>query len=349
MIASCQKDEFKVSTKTEKFFHVKNGNFLIPVLIRGNTESKKIIIFIQGGPASNSLDFAFVDYPNWRNTLEKDYAVAYYEQRGNGNSQGDFSLGENITATYTEDLHKVASFLAKAYHAEITMLGHSYGGDLMFEYMIRYGNSGIPKRYIAADAPATSDAELDTLRWKFRWEFLQNIAKLEISNGTKVKEWNEVLDWLRITPQIKVGGTDPYKHMKQWNTYVQDLIYPKFPEKSPSNKDYLNVIFFSAYNPFPAFLSGKEREKLENQLFKEEFETFKKGNELMNRLSEINNQSILLLTGRYDDVCPPEELTYIFDKIRSHQKQIKIINNANHQIFIDQPSEFFNAVKSFIH
>lgn len=348
MLSSCQKEDFELSSNANDMFHVKNGDYLIPVLVRGNTANRKIILFIQGGPAQNSLDFAKVDYPGWKNTLEKEYAVAYYDQRGTGNHQGNFSLGENVTTTYLEDLHKVAAFLEKAYNAEIIMLGHSYGGGLMYEYIIRYGDTGIPIKYISADGPASSDAELDTLRWDFRWDFLYNTANLEISRGTNVSEWNEVLDWLSVTPEIKIGGDDPYKHMIQWNAYVEDLIVPKFPFKDPKVGEYMLVLFLSSYNPFPALLSFAAMQELEDRLFDEEYDSFKTGNQLMNRLPAIDNQSILLITGRYDDVCPPEELTYIYDQITSPQKQIEIIDNASHQIFIDQPTEFFNTIKFFV-
>ena len=113
IFTSCQKEDFELSSNANDMFHVKNGDYLIPVLVRGNTASKKIILFIQGGPGSNTLDFAKVDYPGWKNTLENEYAIAYYDQRGTGNSQGNFTFGQSIYSTYTDDLHEVAFFFKK--------------------------------------------------------------------------------------------------------------------------------------------------------------------------------------------------------------------------------------------
>jgi pimeloyl-ACP methyl ester carboxylesterase len=221
MVTSCQKEDFELSSNANDMFHVKNGDYLIPVLVRGNTASKKIILFIQGGPGSNTLDFAKVDYPGWKNTLEKEYAIAYYDQRGTGNSQGNFTLGQSVYATYADDLHKVAAFLKQAYNADIIMLGHSFGGDVMYEYMIRYGDSGIPIKYISANSPVTTDSDEDTLRWKFRRDFLYNTANLAISKNINVSAWNGVLQWLSVTPEIKkIDGSEPYKLMIQWNKYV---------------------------------------------------------------------------------------------------------------------------------
>lgn len=346
---SCRKEAFEIGTEVHDTFYVKNNDYLIPVKVRGNTGSKKIILFVTGGPGSNTFDFAEVDYPGWKNTLEKEFALAYYEQRGTGNSQGNFDFGENIYETYTEDLHKAAAFLKKAYDAEIILMGHSFGGRLVYEYMIRYGQLGIPGKYISASGPATTDAAADTLRWKFRRSFLYNTANLEISRNTRVNEWEAVLQWLSATPEIKkVEGDYPYKLMDQWNSYVENLVYSNYGEKSPAFRDYVKVIFCSTYNPFPSLLNGTYRDKIVSLFAREDKKGYDNGSQLMNRLKQIDTQSVLLLTGKYDDVCPPEELDYIYKQIPSTQKRIEIIDYAGHELFTHQPIEFYNQIKSFI-
>lgn len=129
---SCNKSNFSISPSSDELFHMKNGDYLIPVRIRGNTASKKIILFVQGGPGSNTLDFAEIDYPGWKSTLEKKYAVAYYDQRGTRNQQGSLNLEEFSISLYVDDLHEIAAFLQTAHEAEIIMLGHSFGGHLSY-------------------------------------------------------------------------------------------------------------------------------------------------------------------------------------------------------------------------
>jgi pimeloyl-ACP methyl ester carboxylesterase len=342
-LTSCQQDDFELTAKANETFHIKNGDYLIPVSVRGNTASKKILLYVQGGPGYASLDFAKVDYSEWRNSLEVDYAVAYYDQRGTGNKQGNFTQGATALTTWIEDLHKVATFLEKAYGAEIIMMGHSFGGDLTLRYMIAKGDNAIPTKYISIDAPVTTDSDADTLRWKFRREFLYNTAHLEISRGKRVGEWTNVLQWLATVPEIKkIEGDNPYQLMRQWNTYVEELIYPDYPEKLATVKNYMTIAFASNYNPL-AYLNSTYTDEVGDQLQEEEERDF-----LMPKLSQINNQQILLLGGRYDDICPPEELTYIFSQITSSQKEMKIIDYAGHTPFIDQPTEFFEAVKNFV-
>ena len=335
IFTSCQKEDFSISTNTDELLHIKNGDYLIPVLVRGNTASKKIILFVQGGPGSNTLDFAEIDYPGWKNTLEKEYAIAYYDQRGTGNRQGNFSLDQISMDSYIDDLHKIATFLHSAYDAEIIMMGHSFGGQLMYRYMLAHITDGIPNKYISVDGTATNDK--DPLRWEFRREFLYNTANLEISNGKNVNEWNEVLTWLSVRPTIETN-----EDKDQWNDYVEQLVYEYYPEKSLSARNYLNVLFSSPYNPLPAYLNGKVADEVTSKLF-EDINTFN----LTGKLSGIN-QNILLITGRYDDVCPPEEMNYVLDQISSPSKQFEIIEDAGHESFNHQPEAFTNLILNYI-
>ena len=96
IVVSCSKQDFTGKPKAKDLFHVKNGDYLIPVAGKGNTASKKILLYIQGGPGINSLDFANIDYAGWGNTLEKEYALSYCYQTGTGNVQGNFTQGENV-------------------------------------------------------------------------------------------------------------------------------------------------------------------------------------------------------------------------------------------------------------
>jgi pimeloyl-ACP methyl ester carboxylesterase len=342
--SSCSKRDFEISSNAHDFMHVKNGDYNIPVLVRGNTAGKKILLYIQGGPVINSLDFAEVDYPGWKSSLEKSYAVAYYDQRGTGNLNGNFSQGQSVLTTWIDDLHKVAAFLQKAYDADVIMLGHSFGGLLMYRYMIDKGTDAIPVKFISVSSPVTTDADTDTLRWKFRREFLLNTANLQISRGVKLNEWNQVLSWLSVTPAIKkINGNDPYQLFKQWNQYVEELVYSTYPQKEVKARDYLNIIFSSSYNPLPAFLKGNYRDELITRILLEEEQ-----NDLMPMLPLINYQSLLMITGRYDDICVPEELTYAYNKISSPNKRMKIIDYSGHYPFIDQPTQFNQEVKLFL-
>ncbi len=60
------------------------------------------------------------------------------------------------------------------------------------------------------------------------------------------------------------------------------------------------------------------------------------------------DKNILLITGRYDDICPPSEMQFVFDSIASVNKRMEIIEDAGHESFIHQPEEFFTLVKNYV-
>lgn len=345
--ASCSKGkkDFTIGEHADNYFHVNNDDYAIPVWVRGNTSGKKIILYVQGGPAGNTMDFALIDYPGWKNTLEKDYAVAYYEQRGTGNRQGNFDLGESVLDTYVSDLHVVSTFLKNAYDAEIIMMGHSFGGALVLRYMVEHNSDGVPSKYISLNGPVTTDLDSDTLRWKFRREFLYNTALLEISRGNNVSRWNEVLAWLDVTPVIKkLDGEKPYALMNQWNNYVEELIYPYYPEKELKLKDYMQI-FRAPYNPFPAYL----RNDYDNgnglgSVILDDEENYL----IVNKLNQIDHQSLLMVTGRFDDICVPEELEFAYSLVSSPLKQMEIVDYAGHEIYTHQPEKLNQLIKNFI-
>jgi pimeloyl-ACP methyl ester carboxylesterase len=333
--ASCGKFDFNRSANTDDQFHIENGNYLIPVWVRGNTASGTIIVFVQGGPVVNSLDFAKIDYAGWTNTLESDYAVAYYDQRGTGNHQGNFTSEDISMDAYLSDLHLVTEFLHKAYDARIVVMGHSFGGYLVYRYIHKYRDAVNAEQFISVNGPASNDR--DTLRWEFRRQFLHNTAQNALIQNPGSADWAEVSEWLNNTPVI---STDEEK--SQWNSYVETLIYSDYEEKSVAFGDFVDVLFSSPYNAIPAYLNGAIDEEISEILF-EDIYAFP----MLELLSEIE-QPILLLTGRFDDVCPPEEMTYIHEHIGIANSKLVILEDAGHESFNHQPAAFHAAIKDFI-
>jgi len=339
--SGCNESQFKLDENVTSLFHVMHQDYPIPVMVRGNTSSGIILLFVQGGPGLNSLDFAEIDYPDWKNTLEKEYAVAYYDQRGVGNGQGDYDNSSITLETWVEDLHQVALFLEKAYNSEIVMLGHSFGGRLIYQYIIEHNDDAIPTKYISVNGTATSGR--DSLRWAFRREFLLNTAILEIKRNNNDAGWQEVVKWLNVTPVIEdVEGDNPRRDKDQWNAYVNTLIYPYYPKGKLSVMDVFNALFSSPYNPIEAYLDPRLNDEAIKRIF-EGIYNYK----LITKLPEIT-QEILLITGRYDDICPPVEMKYIYEQISSPRKQLEILDSAGHDLFIQQKELLNNLVTDFI-
>src|SRR5690554_1828223 len=86
VLCSCQKEQIEIGTDVSETFYVENQGASMRVLVEGNTASKTILLFVHGGPGSSAY-FYNTDYIS--NHIEDKYAVAYWDQRNAGASQGN--------------------------------------------------------------------------------------------------------------------------------------------------------------------------------------------------------------------------------------------------------------------
>lgn len=99
LFCSCN-DNVGLSSSAGDFHHVKIDIAYLPMLVRVNKQPNVILLFVQGGPSYPSIDFVMVEYPNWKQTIEKDFAIAYYDQRGFGNKQDNTDLSIIMMVQY---------------------------------------------------------------------------------------------------------------------------------------------------------------------------------------------------------------------------------------------------------
>tara|TARA_B100001115_G_scaffold185030_1_gene190846 strand:- start:7024 stop:8076 length:1053 start_codon:yes stop_codon:yes gene_type:complete len=333
---ACQK--FESSTSAETYFHLTVDKASIPVLLRGNTASNKIMLFVNGGPGLTSLDLAEADLFEWKSNLEKSVAIAYYDQRGCGNAQGDFEESSINLQQYRKDLHNVLGVLKAQYpDAELSLCGHSFGGFLASSYLLEYGDQALADKLILIDAALNYDFDLT---WEYRRIFLQEMAEAQINLGENTAHWQAALDWLHTEPNLSDNA-----QKKIWNQYVGQPGEYLIPDEylALSLWDYLKLGFASSYNPFPAFLSSN-LEKI-NDLLNAELE----GQNLQSDLKQIKLPA-LFLWGQYDDLIPPQEGKAMFDSLGTvdHQKEFISLPDASHEPMFSQNSALQALIKNFI-
>lgn len=324
------------TAEADDFFHLKEAGAYLPVWVRGNTASGKILIYIQGGPGLNTMDFATVDYPNWKNTLEQDYAIAYYDQRGMGNAQGDFTLESVTLDQYIQDLRKIVLVLQNRYpDAELYLFGHSFGGWLAYLYDKNFPEDPVISGIIAANAPFTTDQ--NEVRWQFRQQFLGRVARDFVEAGDSVVYWQEVLDWTEAHPQI-----DEVEERRQWNRYVFQGLSDYEVEVPLSTGTVLKALFASSINVFPTLMDVKRIDEIADRLFADQA-----GIHLLDELDQLHSP-LLLITGSYDDIAPVEEFEFAFDRIGSAKKQFEVLPDAGHDAMLNQPEMFRNLLNAFL-
>jgi len=318
--------------KIKDFFYAEKETKQLPVLVRGDLTNNIILLFVQGGPGETAIDFARADYPGWKNTLEREVAIAYYDQRGLNQKARDIDVADITYQQYSKDLIAVAQQLRQKYDTKIYLTGHSAGGRFVLHCL-----STFPKQTtfisggILVNTPITNGYSPERYNY-YRPLYLKNLAKEMIDKGIDIEKWKEAYVWIVKTDSIATPEAS-----RKWNNYVDSAFKSK--KRKIGLGMVFNVIFSRPYNPFK-YLNRKDNEKVSDLLWAEEKSV--NGFEL---LSDIQ-KPLLFITGRYDDIAPPEELKDAGKLVPN--AQLIILPEAAHESFLDQPELFNQAVLEFV-
>ena len=98
------------------------------LIIRGADTTKPVMLFLHGGPGSPEMAFM----RNTNQTIENDYVMVYWEQRGAGKSYSKDTPVESMNlAQFITDTKELSEMLAKRFKQEkIYIMGHSWGSFL---------------------------------------------------------------------------------------------------------------------------------------------------------------------------------------------------------------------------
>jgi len=335
-LTSCE-ENFNLEENTNTQFNVRVNGVELPVLVRGNTASKKIILFINSGPGLTSLDHAHLDLMNFK-TIESSYAIAYYDQRGTGNSQGTISKGSLNLKQYSKDIFDIIRVLETKYEQpEIFLMSHGFGSYLSSFFLLSYEDSNNVKGWINLDGSLLIQ---ESKVWEYKHTFLVNIANEEIRIGNNIAHWTDAFDWAINNPIISNQA-----QKDQWRSYLGnpgEFIIPS-EQRGLLTRETFDVVFNSSYNPFPALWSRNG--KITAEHISEEVN----GTNLIPELSRLTLPT-LNIWGRYDDIVPPELGDDIYNALGTPNadKYFEVLLNSGHQPFVNEPNLVSQKVVDFI-
>lgn len=318
--------------KTEDFFYLETEGYEFPVLVRGNANSDKLILFVQGGPGETAVDFARSDYPRWENTLENEFLIAYYDQRGLNQNVRKIDTSKISYQQYSRDIIAIGQNLRQKYDTDIYVMGHSAGGKMVVHTLKNFpGKISFIKGALVLNTPITTDFSPE--RWShFRPLFLKNLALNNIEQDINPEYWQNAYNWITEIDSI----TTP-EQARKWNTYTDAAFTPA--KRSITAGMVFSVLFSKPYNPFTYFLS-KDNELVSDLLWENE-----RALNFMENLEQIK-VPVLLLTGELDSIAPPGENTFTHEHIPN--STLVILKNAGHESFLDQPEQFNKEIIRFI-
>ena len=336
LFISCE-ENFNLETNTNTQFNVRVNGVELPVFVRGNTASKKIILFVNSGPGLTCLDEAHIDAMNFK-SIETSYAIAYFDQRGTGNAQGVIKKESITLKQYSKDLFDIIRVLEVKYdQPDIFLMSHGFGSYLSSFFLLDYEDSNSVKGWINLDGALLLQ---DQKEWEYKHTFLENIANEEIAAGTDVVYWSNALNWTVSNPVISTQA-----QKDQWRNFLGnpgEFIIPAEQEDMKTRETF-DVLFTSSYNPFPAYWSQNRKETSERIMNEAA------GTNLIPELSRLELPS-LFIWGRYDDLVPPELGQDAFDEMGtpSSDKYLEVYLSSGHQPFTNEPNQLTLDVVDFV-
>jgi len=325
-LSSCSED-IDFGNLSDTIF-VRHQNADMPAYIHGNGSEKVFLITLHGGPGGIGLDFRATAFRSIENTC----AVVYFDQRGAGMSQGNYSEEGINLDIMAEDVLALVKVMKKKYgdDSRFFLLGHSWVGTLGTAALLK--NQSDFLGWISVDGN-NNPKSLYT-------EYIANftrVASEQIAMANSIDYWNSVNDLLR-----EVDNTANQKDLRRLNNkahqgerkLVDDNIFNK-----PS-ADGFNDNFFEYSLPTLFWNLRKSSSILDSQ-------EIWKNVSFTNRLQEIKIPS-LILSGKHDLIIPPSLAQETYDNIGSGIKELIIYERSGHSPMFSEADQFAADVILFI-
>lgn len=312
------------------FVFLRNAGADMPVWVRGNTDSRTLLVWLTGGPGDPSA----IDRGAATDRLEEHYGVVYWDQRGSGSAQGNASPETFTMAQFVEDTEKVVALVRHLYEPQrIFLVGHSWGGTLGTAYLLdperREGIAGW------IDVAGNHDMPL-VFPMKLGW--LEQYAARQALADANAGHWATVRDWAASRPAFT------RQNFAQWDAFVSDTNADFHDPNSGFAIDF-DLLFRSPDSPF-AYLFVN-RDYVEDSLFKDD--GVMQSMSYSARMNEIETPS-LLLWGKYDGIVPLPAGVAAFDSLGTppERKQLVTFENSAHFPYLEEPTAFVDAVTAFV-
>ncbi len=324
-VVSCSKQE----SETFDHFFFRSDDADLFVEVNGNISSNTFILLLHGGPGGGGEGYNEGYYVD---ELEKDYAMVYLDQRGNGASTGDYDKESLTIAQNSRDVYQLTRFLKAKYGDDISLFlaGHSWGGLTTCHALVNTEIQSELKGWIEIDGAhdyILSDIEAIKL--------FQEFATVEIAAGNNLSFWNPVLETVNAMDTLNI--TDEDQGYLNSTAFEAEKVLPiADPELADSGPPY------NLDSPSLG-LAISSANSIGNVILNDDSYTYA----LTDRLGEITLPS-LFLWGKYDLVVPPALGVSAFNLVNTTEKELVIFEASGHSPMSNEPELFVEEVKDFV-
>jgi pimeloyl-ACP methyl ester carboxylesterase len=331
LLSSCQKEQITLGTNISETFYLQNKGASMRIQVEGNTASKVIMLVVHGGPGASSYPY---NNKYLTDLIEPKYAVAYWDQRVAGASQGNDTDDFNLE-TMVEDLKKVILLLKNRYGSDVSifLMGHSFGGMPTAGFLVDAENQKLIKGWIFACA--SHNYKLNDSATYNRLLFF---AQDQIGKGNKVADWQKIQDYcnsikLPLTFEQSVATNRlANQTLNYFTEFSNQSSIAVAKEAGLNNNAALSSTFINLYT--------SPKAELNKQLWNTEFSS---------KLNKVT-LPVMTMSGYYDLTCPTSLANDVYDRVSSVNKEKWESPKSGHNIMDEgnDPIVFCEKINNFI-
>lgn len=174
----------------------------MPIWVRGNLESRKIVLYLHGGPGECAM--CLRDYFA---AVEEKVAVAYWDQRIAGSASGNADPATLNYPQFAEDLRMAVLLLKQQYpDVKIYLFGHSFGVEMAWQFLTTGDNQQLVNGFVALNG---TFATFDWLKTVQQWV----IEQAKAQNDAEAAQYMNNLTLTRENMAATVKWGDWYSRM----------------------------------------------------------------------------------------------------------------------------------------
>lgn len=323
---SCTKQELFFDNAENHFF-LENNEAIMPVLVKGNTNSKVFVIVLHGGPGDSGIN-DFGDNGLFEQ-LASDYAIVYFDQRCAGLSQGNCDPNTLQVNDFVEDIDKLILTLEHIYGTDISLflLGHSWGATLGLDYLINGSNINKIKGFIQSDG----SHNIPKLSVEQK-EILIFYANQQIDLGNNITGWQSILDEVSdANPAVEDDRISILNSTYKTENFFVSVDSVQSPTLNASFSKYLSGVFPATVN------------NIINSNFTKELLAY----DISHQLNQITTPTALYW-GKFDMVHPPNMAIDIYNRLGTIDKELYFFEKSFHSPMANENQDYQTKVKEFV-
>ena len=307
----------------------------MPVYVYGNASNKVFLLFIHGGPGDDGLEYREGIASEM---LEEDYAVVYYDQRGQGLSEGKFKPEDVTISLMSDDLQAIVLAIINKYGDDISifLLGHSWGGELGTDYLIKDNYPSNIKGWVEIDG-AHDVPKINVELAKM----LLKVGNQQISLNHSKDKWQEIISWVNQLDTNNIS-IEQGRDLNRRARVAEQILIDDSLITAPDKKTFRDLSIMYHQNIITGIFSGNYT-YVSNEGFFNEIEL----TSYTDQLQKIHLPS-LFLWGKYDFIVPVALGFDAFNLVNSHHKGIVVFNQSGHMPMKNQPQEFVEVINDFV-